>query len=119
MTECIQEPFAIYRSIFSRRVEASFTGGQVSSEGGSLLLREAGPEDQDLVSTGWRPAFTDTRRRTGSSTRCRTSAVRSCVHGPGAGLETSTTRAVAQRSAAGAARGPPRVGPSAGRARAR
>ena len=39
MTECIQEPFG-FTEHFSRRVEASFTGGQVSSEGGSLLLRE-------------------------------------------------------------------------------
>jgi len=39
MTECIQELFG-FTDHFSRRVEASFSGGQVSSEGGSLLLRE-------------------------------------------------------------------------------
>ena len=39
MTECIQEPFG-FTEHFSRRVDASFSGGQVSSEGGSLLLRE-------------------------------------------------------------------------------
>ncbi len=40
MTECSQETFS-FAPHFSRRVEAGFTAGQVSSEGGSLLLREA------------------------------------------------------------------------------
>jgi hypothetical protein len=40
MTECNQETFA-FTAHFSRRVEAGFTGGRVSTEGGSLLLREA------------------------------------------------------------------------------
>jgi hypothetical protein len=40
MTECSQETFA-FTVPFSRRVEAGFTAGQVSSDGGSLLLREA------------------------------------------------------------------------------
>ena len=40
MTECTQETFA-FTAHFSRRVEAGFTAGQVSSDGGSLLLREA------------------------------------------------------------------------------
>jgi hypothetical protein len=40
MTECIQERFS-FASHFSRRVEAGFTAGQVSSDGGALLLREA------------------------------------------------------------------------------
>ncbi len=39
MTECIQEPFA-FEAHFSRRVEAGFTGGQITSDGGALLLRE-------------------------------------------------------------------------------
>src|SRR5208337_2043235 len=39
MTECKQETFA-FTAHFSRRVEAGFTAGQVSSDGGSLLLRE-------------------------------------------------------------------------------
>jgi hypothetical protein len=39
MTECIQETFA-FTAHFSRRVEAEFTAGQVSSDGGALLLRE-------------------------------------------------------------------------------
>ena len=40
MTECNQEVFS-FASHFSRRVEASFTAGQVSTEGGALLLRQA------------------------------------------------------------------------------
>jgi hypothetical protein len=39
MTECIQETFT-FTAHFSRRVEAGFTAGQVSSDGGALLLRE-------------------------------------------------------------------------------
>jgi len=39
MTECNQETLA-FTAHFSRRVEAGFTAGQVSSDGGSLLLRE-------------------------------------------------------------------------------
>ncbi len=40
MTECNQETFS-FTAHFSRRVEAGFTAGQVSSDGGALLLREA------------------------------------------------------------------------------
>src|SRR5215469_13954778 len=40
MTECIQETFS-FTAHFSRRVEAGFTAGHVSSDGGALLLREA------------------------------------------------------------------------------
>src|ERR1700678_4260705 len=39
MTECNQETFA-FTAHFSRLVEAGFTAGQVSSDGGALLLRE-------------------------------------------------------------------------------
>jgi hypothetical protein len=39
MTECNQETFA-FKAHFSRRVEAGFTAGQVSTDGGALLLRE-------------------------------------------------------------------------------
>ena len=39
MTECIQETFS-FTAHFSRRIEAGFNGGQVTSDGGSLLLRE-------------------------------------------------------------------------------
>ena len=39
MTECTQEVFS-FAAHFSRRVEASFTAGQVSSDGGALLLRQ-------------------------------------------------------------------------------
>ncbi len=40
MTECSQETFS-FAPHFSRRVEAGFTAGQVSSDGGALLLRQA------------------------------------------------------------------------------
>jgi hypothetical protein len=39
MTECIQESFG-FTAHFSRRVEAGFTAGHVSTDGGALLLRE-------------------------------------------------------------------------------
>jgi len=39
MTECNQKVFS-FAAHFSRRVEAGFTAGQVSSDGGALLLRE-------------------------------------------------------------------------------
>jgi len=39
MTECKQESFR-FTAHFSRRVEAGFTAGRVSSDGGALLLRE-------------------------------------------------------------------------------
>jgi len=39
MTECNQESFS-FAAHFSRRVESGFTAGQVSSDGGALLLRE-------------------------------------------------------------------------------
>jgi hypothetical protein len=40
MTECIQEAFQ-FAAHFSRRVEAGFTAGHVSNDGGALLLRQA------------------------------------------------------------------------------
>ena len=40
MTECIQESFS-FTAHFSRRVQAEFTAGRASSDGGALLLREA------------------------------------------------------------------------------
>ena len=40
MTECNQGSF-VFAAHFSRRVEASFTAGQVSTDGGALLLRQA------------------------------------------------------------------------------
>jgi len=39
MTECKQKVFP-FTAHFSRRVEAGFTAGQVSNDGGALLLRE-------------------------------------------------------------------------------
>ncbi|MGA8669623.1 MAG: transposase, partial [Terracidiphilus sp.] len=40
MTECNQESFS-FTAHFSRGVQAEFTAGRVSSDGGALLLREA------------------------------------------------------------------------------
>ena len=40
MTECNQKVFS-FAFHFSRCVEASFTAGQVSSDGGALLLRQS------------------------------------------------------------------------------
>ena len=40
MTECNQSEFE-FKAHFSRRVEAGFDGGQMTSDGGALLLREA------------------------------------------------------------------------------
>jgi len=40
MTECNQNVFS-FAAHFSRRVEAGFTAGQVSTDGGALLLRQA------------------------------------------------------------------------------
>jgi len=59
MTECIQEVFH-FASHFSRRVEASFTAGRVSSDGGALLLRET-ERKIDLVDRV-AACFTDMRR---------------------------------------------------------
>ncbi len=39
MTECTQESFG-FTAHFSRHIEAGFSGGQVTSDGGALLLRE-------------------------------------------------------------------------------
>jgi Transposase DDE domain group 1 len=39
MTECRQQTFG-FQALGSRRVEADFTGGHLSSDGGALLLRE-------------------------------------------------------------------------------
>jgi len=59
MTECNQETFS-FTAHFSRRVEAGFTAGQVSSDGGSLLLRET---DRKINLLGRLAAcFTDGRR---------------------------------------------------------
>ena len=40
ITECIQESFT-FTVHLSRRVQAEFTAGRVSSDGGALLIREA------------------------------------------------------------------------------
>ena len=58
MTECIQETFS-FTAHFSRRVEAGFNGGQVSSDGGALLLREVDRKINLLGRLG--TCFTDKR----------------------------------------------------------
>ena len=40
MTDCTQELFH-FASFDRRKIEASFTGGEISSDGGVLLLRQA------------------------------------------------------------------------------
>ncbi len=60
MTECNQEVFR-FASHFARRVEAGFTAGQVSSDGGSLLLREV-ERKIGLVDRA-AACFTDNRRQ--------------------------------------------------------
>ena len=69
MTECSQETFS-FAAHFSRRVEAEFTAGHVSTDGGALLLREV-----DRGSTcwaGWRAvsAMAATGRSNTSYRRC-------------------------------------------------
>ena len=60
MTECIQKVFG-FAPHFSRRVEAGFTAGQVSSDGGALLLREV---EQKIGLMGRLAAcFTDKRKQ--------------------------------------------------------
>lgn len=49
LTECNQETFSS-AGHFSRRVEAGFTAGQVSTEGGSLLLRAV---ERKINLLGW------------------------------------------------------------------
>ena len=58
MTECNQETFA-FTAHFSRRVEAGLSAGQVSSDGGALLLREVDREI-DLLG-GLSASFVDGR----------------------------------------------------------
>ena len=58
MTECTQETFG-FTAHFSRQVEASFTAGQVSGDGGALLLREADRKIKLIERVAG--CFTDTR----------------------------------------------------------
>ena len=58
MTECIQETFG-FTVHFSRRVHADFSAGQVSSDGGALLLREVDRKIGLIERVAW--CFTDTR----------------------------------------------------------
>jgi Transposase DDE domain group 1 len=58
MTECIQETFG-FTAHFSRVVQAEFSAGQVSSDGGALLLREVDRKIGLIERAAW--CFTDTR----------------------------------------------------------
>jgi hypothetical protein len=58
MTECTQETFG-FTAHFSRRVEASFNAGQVSGDGGALLLREVDRKIKLIERVA--ACFTDTR----------------------------------------------------------
>jgi len=58
MTECSQETFS-FTAHFSRRVEAVFSGGRVSTDGGVLLLREVDRKIQLLGRLG--ACFSDGR----------------------------------------------------------
>jgi len=66
MTECNQESFA-FEAHFSRRVEAGFTGGQITSDGGALLLREA---ERKSTCSASRAASPTSALQTASSIRC-------------------------------------------------
>jgi hypothetical protein len=66
MTECKQKVFS-FTAHFSRRVEAGFTAGQVSSDGGALLLREV--ERRIAFWDGWRPVSATAATRSWASTR--------------------------------------------------
>lgn len=57
-TECKQENFA-FPSLGSRKVEADFGGGNLSSDGGSLLLRQLGASARFLG--GLEQCFSDSR----------------------------------------------------------
>ncbi len=57
-TECNQISFE-FEGLFSRKVVAGFNGGQISSEGGSLLLREV--ERRTGIIRGFAGCFTDHR----------------------------------------------------------
>jgi hypothetical protein len=58
-TECSQETF-LFAAHFSRRVEAGFTAGHVSTDGGSLLLREVDRKIQMLERLA--ACFSDVRK---------------------------------------------------------
>ena len=83
MTECNQEAFK-FAAHFSRRVEAGFTAGQVSSDGGALLLRQA---DRKINLLGRAAAcFTD-RRSTRLVTHRLTEMLSQRIYGLALGYE--------------------------------
>ena len=60
MTNCIQESF-VFPGCKGRRIEASFEGGDITSDGGVLLLRQV---DRVLkLSESINKALDDPRRR--------------------------------------------------------
>ena len=69
MTECKQKVFS-FTAHFSRRVEAGFTAGQVSSDGGALLLRET-DRRINLLGAPRGAVFAMAATRAWSSTSCR------------------------------------------------
>ena len=67
LTECNREAFS-FAAHFSRRVEANFTAGQVSTDGGALLLRQTDRKINllkrvALKGAEWAEAQIDTIRR--------------------------------------------------------
>ncbi len=83
MTECTQESFA-FPACKRRRIEAQFDGGNITSDGGVLLLRQA---DRHLgLSTTVAKALDDPRRRA-SCTHDLPSLVRQRLYGLALGYE--------------------------------
>ena len=67
MTQCKQQTFG-FQALGSRRVEADFTGGHLSSDGGVLLLREM---DRHMgLCDKLARCFADTRHPGSSNTPC-------------------------------------------------
>jgi len=83
VTECTQESFA-FPACKRRRIEAQFNGGNITSDGGVLLLRQA---DRQLgLSTAVAKALDDPRRRA-SCTHDLPSLLRQRLYGLALGYE--------------------------------
>ncbi|MFQ5959386.1 MAG: IS1380 family transposase [Alphaproteobacteria bacterium] len=83
MTECSATRLS-FPSCKGRRVEAEFTGGDVSSDGGVLLLRQA---DRRLGLTAGVAAALGDRRRTASCRHSLVSLLRQRIYGLALGYE--------------------------------
>jgi hypothetical protein len=59
-TECKQERFE-FHSLFQRELRVGFDGGNISSDGGGLLLREV--EKRTGIIAGFAGCFEDGRKR--------------------------------------------------------